>query len=466
MALIPTLQSLVSTGGDSWKWNDHLQSASFRGVPFAVVSADGSFGRRQAVHDYPYRDTPWVEDMGRSTRKITIRGFIVQSSLLYTASDVFTQRDSLIAACETGESGTLVHPTLGELTVSIPDGGLKISESVEGRMFPFTLTVIETGKKEFSITDAASAASSVSTSWASIISKTAATYISTVKGTLRTVTQAIKTIKTTAEAWTDSVTSISDEVTNLSNMLSSTFGSDRYGRYNDGTVGGNTTGATATTTTDNDTDDYDALVDTKIGEIAQSRADIESSIETLLSIDAVEDYPDNAQSVISAVIDAVPNVYDQIRVFESLSSTKDSAKYGSDRDQKIQAASLNYLNIVCAGAMAYVASRYSPISRDDAMAVLNRVTGILDVAAVTAADAGYASVYQELLTLRAAITDALKAAGADLAGIKTVTFTRALPVLFIANQLYQDADRATPLIKSADPIHPAFMPTSFKALTS
>ena len=29
-----------------------------------------------AVHEYPYRDTVWVEDLGRSARKFTLRGFL------------------------------------------------------------------------------------------------------------------------------------------------------------------------------------------------------------------------------------------------------------------------------------------------------------------------------------------------------------------------------------------------------
>ncbi len=60
------ISDLLGGSGDTWKWEEHLHQASFRGVPFAVLEADGLFGRRQAVHEYPYRETAWVEDMGRS----------------------------------------------------------------------------------------------------------------------------------------------------------------------------------------------------------------------------------------------------------------------------------------------------------------------------------------------------------------------------------------------------------------
>jgi prophage DNA circulation protein len=82
------------------------------GVNFAVLSEDMTHGRRVAVHEYPYRDTAWVEDMGRAARKITLRGFIVQDSTVYGGS-VIAQRQALIAACEQKDTATLIHPTLG-----------------------------------------------------------------------------------------------------------------------------------------------------------------------------------------------------------------------------------------------------------------------------------------------------------------------------------------------------------------
>ncbi|MGP3594306.1 DNA circularization protein [Vagococcus sp. WN89Y] len=464
---IPSLQSLLSTGGDSWKWTEHLQKASFRGVPFAVVSADGSFGRRQAVHEYPYRDMPWIEDMGRSSRKITIRGFLIQSSLLYSAADVFTQRDSLIAACETGEPGTLIHPTLGEIKVSVPDGGLRISEASEhGRVFHFTLAVMEVGEKQFSVSNASTAKSSVTESWASTLSKSATSWLGTIKSALRTVPQAIKTIRATTQYWSNSVMSLSDQVTNMGNVLSSTFGSDHYGRYNHGTVGGNSSGTSTVMNPGTDTRDYDGLVETTIATVVMNREAVTSAIEALQSTSDLDDYPANVAAVITVVIETIPNVYDQIHVLESLPGVTDATLYASVSDTLIQAATLNYLQIISASAMAYAAASYTPSSRDDAMAMLNRVTVALDTATVTAADAGYVVLYQELLALRTHITDVLKNIGADLASVQTVIFPVSRPALAVANQLYQNADRASGLLKSVNPVHPAFMPTSFKAMTS
>ncbi len=460
------LSSLLGGSGDSWKWSEHLHAASFRGVPFAVKAGQGEFGRRQAVHEYPYRDTAWVEDIGRSTRKLTLRGFIIQSSLLYTAADVMKQRDSLVAACEMNGPGTLVHPTLGELTVSIPEGGLRINEGMAGRVFEFSLTVIESGIKVFAITDAKKAVSTVKTSWLSVASKAAASFIAEIRGDLRTVTQAIKTIKATIKFWTGMVTGIADEATNLSNMFKSTFGSTHYGRYNTGTIGGNSSGATSTTTTQADTTGYTALAAQKVATAIENRASITAAILVLSNTTTIEEYPTNAQAVIQAMLDGIPSIYDLIKALENLSSISDTTYYAKSSDVLIQNITNVYLNVMCASAMAYAASEYSPQSYDDAIAILERVITAVDAAGVSAADIGFDDAYSEMQNLRSTILTSLMDKGADLAALTTVNFSKPLPALTLANRLYQDAGRTESLIKMGDPIHPAFMPIRFKALSS
>ena len=188
------------------------------------------------MHEYPYRNTARWKTRAWYAQNYD-QGFIVHNSP-YDAPDVITQRDSLVAACETEGPGTLIHPTLGELTVSVPDGGLRVLESVDnGRSFEFTLTVIESGLKVFAITGSTQAASLVQANWLRTGLMAATKFIATVKGEIRSVTQTIKTLRNTAAFWGNMVKSTTNEVTNLSNVLKSTFGSARYGRYNKGTVG-------------------------------------------------------------------------------------------------------------------------------------------------------------------------------------------------------------------------------------
>ncbi|MGE4773924.1 DNA circularization protein [Yersinia enterocolitica] len=468
MSLISNaLSDLLGTGGDSWQWSEHLHPASFRGVPFAVISAEGVFGRRQAIHEYPYRDTAWIEDLGRATRRLTIRGFLIQSSGLYNAPDVMTQRDSLIAACEMPDAGTLVHPTLGEMTVSIPESGLRLNEGAEsGRVFEFTLTIIESGLRVFSVTSSADAVSSIQSSWFGLASKSVATFIATVKGEVRSVTQTIRTLKSTAAFWVNMVNSTTSEATNLGNVLRSTLGRDRYGRFNHGTVGGSVSGATASVSTQSDTTDLSALVDQRMAVSVEGRASLAAATDALTEAATVAAHANAVLAVVNAILASGASTLDLIRMMQELTAINDDTFRPNPGDSNTAAASYQLIIVLCAGAMVFAASQYQPESYDDAVDILTRVCDVVDGAALSAADTGNDEVYQSLMTLRESIVTLLQQTGANLSRVEIVNFNRSLPALNLANRLYQDARRGDALVKMAVPVHPAFMPLRFKALNS
>ncbi|WP_050871066.1 DNA circularization protein [Yersinia enterocolitica] len=461
------LSDLLGTGGDSWQWSEHLHPASFRGVPFAVMTAEGVFGRRQAIHEYPYRNTAWIEDLGRATRRLTIRGFLIQSSGLYTAPDVMTQRDSLIAACEMPDAGTLVHPTLGEMTVSIPESGLRLNEGAEsGRVFEFTLTIIESGLRVFSITSSADAVSSIQSSWFGLATKSVATFIATVKGEIRSVTQTIRTLKNTAAFWVNMVNSTTSEATNLGNVLRSTLGRDRYGRYNHGTVGGSVSGATTSVSTQSDTTNLSALVAQKMAVSVEGRASLVAATDALTEAATVEGHANAALAVVNAILSSGASTLDLIRMMQELTSINDDTFRPNPSDNSTAEASYQLIIVLCAGAMVFAASQYQPESYDDAVDILTRVCDVVDDAALSAADSGNDEVYQALMELRGSIVTLLQQTGANLSRVDIVNFNRSLPALNLANRLYQDARRGDALVKMAAPVHPAFMPIRFKALNS
>jgi prophage DNA circulation protein len=84
-----------------------LIGASFRGVAFLVDSTERGGGRRAVVHEFPLRDDPFVEDLGRRARTFRVDGYVL-------GDDYLTQRDALLAALEdTDGPGELVHPYYG-----------------------------------------------------------------------------------------------------------------------------------------------------------------------------------------------------------------------------------------------------------------------------------------------------------------------------------------------------------------
>ena len=121
--------------------SEQLQPASFRGVPFEVEASGITVGRRTVVHEYPQRDRPYVEDMGRATRNITLQCFVV-------GSDYLEQAQALMHELEEPGPGTLIHPCLGEMEVTITsvselqfDRGLGVAS--------VTITATEAGDLEF-----------------------------------------------------------------------------------------------------------------------------------------------------------------------------------------------------------------------------------------------------------------------------------------------------------------------------
>jgi prophage DNA circulation protein len=102
----------LSFAGGSW-WQQ-LQPGSWRGVGFVLDAGQTKAGRRVAIHEYPYRDTAWSEDLGKLPRRFTVEAYL-------TGDDVYQQRDAMLAACEQPGAGTLVHPTLGSLQCVLLD---------------------------------------------------------------------------------------------------------------------------------------------------------------------------------------------------------------------------------------------------------------------------------------------------------------------------------------------------------
>lgn len=116
-------------------------TASFRGVQFFVESSDISAGRRTVTHQYPQRDEPFTEDLGRAAREYEISAFVL-------GEDCVDQAYAVRDAIEQPGPGTLVHPEFGEVQVIARPGG-SMSFSQTRRIVRFTLTFVEAGLNAF-----------------------------------------------------------------------------------------------------------------------------------------------------------------------------------------------------------------------------------------------------------------------------------------------------------------------------
>ncbi len=448
-------------------WVDSLQQASFRGVPFAVLNGDSHFGRRIALHEYPYRDTPWVEDLGRGTRRISLTGFLVEDSLIYGGGSVLAQRDALVAAAETAGPGRLSHPTLGDLTVSLAQGGLAVTErSDHGRYFEVTFAFIEAGQRLFPSTGIDTGAQ-VGIAAAGADTSASSDFLSAVSSALQSGAEVVDMAVSAVAPWVAGALQAAADATLLFNLTTGLQGS--YGRF----AGGAALGVLVST---NPTVSSQATTGSLILQGAVARVAVSGAASGVtsaaqgLSGTSITAFTTAVQALPAALISAAPNPADQIRLLESLATyTPDAVTPASQvgiASGAMQTASGALLRRAAIVAMARASAAWQPFSYDDAAAMRTLVTGYLDSEITVAGDSGDDASYSALRILRKAVVVDLTTRGASLASMKTFDFSAALPALYVANRIYQDPTRANQLVAEADPPHPAFMPTAFRALAS
>ncbi|MET3135352.1 prophage DNA circulation protein [Oxalobacteraceae bacterium GrIS 1.11] len=210
----------AGAGDAGTPWSSQLRPASYRGVPFGVYGGNSKFGRRNAVHEYPFRDTAWVEDLGRSARRINISGFLV-------GDDVIAQRERMIAACESPGEGELIHPTLGRLSVSNMDFSTE-ERWDQGRVFEVALSFIEAGQRTFP---------SVETSTGDVVAGACkagdeaikADFLGAAGPLLRQGAAVVAQATSAATAWGRRAQRLANDATNLYNMVGTLKGG--FGRY-------------------------------------------------------------------------------------------------------------------------------------------------------------------------------------------------------------------------------------------
>jgi prophage DNA circulation protein len=116
----------------------NIQKGSFRGAQFETFDAEVTFGRRNVLHEYPLKDEPFAEDLGRKAREYTFNAYVIGKNL-------YNARNALIRAIEdTDTPGVLKHPTLGSI-LAIPKDCRTTFNNKEGGLEYFTITFVEAG---------------------------------------------------------------------------------------------------------------------------------------------------------------------------------------------------------------------------------------------------------------------------------------------------------------------------------
>ena len=129
-------------------WRDQWMPARFRNAQFHVESGSKDSGRRLVVHEFPKRELPYTEDLGRRAVEWTVRGYCIvypknTGETLYQR-DYRTPRNELIAALELEGFGELQLPTLPPMQVAVQRYRVT-EENRFGGFCIFDMTFVEQG---------------------------------------------------------------------------------------------------------------------------------------------------------------------------------------------------------------------------------------------------------------------------------------------------------------------------------
>lgn len=385
-------------------WQEQLRQASFRGVPFSVSSAEAGFGRRTVTHEYPLRDRPFVEDLGRKARTLTVEALVLGTGYM-------ALRDRLLAALEAPGPGTLVHPYLGEMTVTVTD--VKLRESTaEGGVARFTLSCVEAGEMTYA-TSAANAAQAVSAAGEAVTRAATAQFV-------RTYATQDKPAFLASAAGA---------------LLQKGLGAMR---------------------------EATGLVRSTAARVAALTRDIRTVTQSVLDVAyvpamAAQALVSNLQQLVREVTTVPRESLQLAQLFFTFGDGLTGLIGGTTSRQQLAANQHAMVQLVRATAVAEAAQAASAVaftSVEDAVAVRNELVEVMDALMLGGADD---DLYDALRTLRSATVRDINARGADLAHLVKFTPHQTLPALVIAHQLYADATRADEIVARNGIAHPGFV---------
>jgi prophage DNA circulation protein len=448
-----------------------LRKASYNGIPFAVLDENSTFGRRNAIHEYPNKETmPWIEDLGLQTNVFRIQAFLVENSLVYGGGDVLSQRDRLIKVIQGGTVGntkspglgTLIHPTFGSLKVNCLQAEFGTSWD-RGRVVEVRLVFARGGDRLYPQAKKPTA-NAVKAAANGLYTPTFLGFIKALASAVVAGAAVVQAAVSTVVGWYQTVTTLIHDVKRFWNAISTLQGN--LGRF----FGGGNSGYAAA----NQKAPSTATVSSLISADTANRAALATAGNALTAAAAnVATDPTTfctaAQGVVTALAASAASPADAIRLLTSLLTYSPTPVIGTSQSALAQAttqkACADLFRRVTVAQIAVSATDYQPTSADDASAMRDSIAALIDNEITIAGNQGEDDVYASLKALRQSVVADLDARGSGLAAIATFNFNATLPALTLANRLYRDATRSDELVAQAAPVHPAFVSTTFKALS-
>ncbi len=386
-------------------WEENLRPASFRGVPFGVLDSTYEGGRRHAIHEYPQRDNPFVEDLGRRAESIRLEAFIL-------GDDYMAGRDALIRACRTRGSGRglpggeLISPYHG--TMQVVCETFRVRQTVgEGRMARIGLSFREAGAQARPLALGSSASKADDQS--SALNELSAAQIARV---LKTAGHPQEVRDATAGVLAD------------------------LGRIMDSV---DVSGATA------DVAAFRDLATSLINDaavIATAPASVAAAV----------------WDAANAILVAAKNAAEGLFAYEALFGVDNSIDGGDSTSAQAsdgnKLATVALVQAAAIGGSLRAAVRVDFASLPEAEAARDRLLAQIDILAETADD----GTYQGLRDVQATATEGIPKPGRQLAEIEEVELPATIPSLVLAWDRYADASRESEIVERNNVPRPGFLP--------
>lgn len=389
-------------------WRDQLQKATFRNVAFEVESDDATFGRRVEVHEYPQRDIPYAEDLGRKARERNIVAFVI-------GDDYMARRDALLAAFEKAGAGELVHPYYGRMMVTVTD--VRVSHSLtEGGMCRFQISFIESGELAY---PAAISATSTQSLQAVDALETSA---------IDDFTESFSIDNLPEFAVNDALTGFNEALTSIDGALTSA-----------GVVLGNPL----------------ALLSDDLADLMRTPAELASRFFGIYAKGNAVLSQASGLGDINAL--NILNTLTTLRLSGLFSSYDGGGNTPARARMATNSRAINTLvrQSLIAQSAGMVAAMPLPVY-DDAIIIKNELLATIDTEIESANDSSYLA----LKNLRTKTYADITARTQGAARLKEVTPKAVTPALVLAYDMYEDAARDSEIIERNKVRHPGFVPAN------
>jgi prophage DNA circulation protein len=389
-----------------------LIGASFRGVPFFVEDSDRAGGRRVVVHEFPLREDPYIEDLGRKARAFRVEGYVVGAGYVQ-------ERDELLAALEdTSGPGELVHPYYGVLRAVCT--GLATRESrIDGGIARLSIEFIEAPTQSVAPSEQIDLAERVAGSADTAVMAASAEF-SASYDTDGLPTFALDSARAALEAATAKLGEVLAPVVQATQELAVLQSQLR-------------------------------ALSTEAASLVRQPAEVFDQFRAVL-VGLAETAADAPGALVSALVEAYG--FDEGPPAPETTATR-------RRERANQVAITAALRRIIAVEAARLIPQATYASIDEARVARDEVTAMLEEQAAAASD----DAYPELVTLRA---DVVRAVPSDAVSARIVTTERrvSVPSLLLSYQLYGSVEQELDLVARNRVRHPAFVSGELRVLSN